>query len=157
MGLLLFPHALHASMLFGPRRVNKGPQAQTRQECKDAGESDGGSSVMSVNRLTTAINRGNHRTPNSTKIFDFVVEYKPGVLNVVADTLSRRNEAESAISALSAPQFSLFNDIRQEINRDDSLSQLRDAIRRGAQAAPWVVVDDLIIFKGRVYVAASSQ
>ena len=61
--------------------------------------------------------------------FDFVVEYKPSAMNVVADALSRRDEEQGEWLALSAPQFSLFDDIRQEINGDSALSQLRDAIR----------------------------
>jgi hypothetical protein len=89
--------------------------------------------------------------------YDFVVEYKPGPLNVVADALSRCNEEEGELGALSGPQFSLFNDIREEINGEVTLSQLRDAIRGGAKSAAWSVVDGLILFKGRVYVAPSSK
>jgi hypothetical protein len=61
--------------------------------------------------------------------YDFVVEYKPEPVNVVADALSRRNEESGELGAISGLQFSLFNDIREEINGDDRLSQLRDAIR----------------------------
>ena len=64
--------------------------------------------------------------------YDFVVEYRPGALNVVADALSRRDEGTAELSALSAPQFSLFDEIRREINGDTELSLLRDAIRGGA-------------------------
>ena len=88
--------------------------------------------------------------------FDFVVEYKSGNLNVVADALSRRDERPCEAMSLSAPQFAIFVDIRQEINADSVLSQLRDAIRGGAKPAAWTVVDCLILFKGRIFVAASS-
>jgi hypothetical protein len=64
--------------------------------------------------------------------YDFVVEYRPGALNVVADALSRLDEGPAELLALSAPQFSLFDDIRREINGDTELSLLRDAIRDGA-------------------------
>jgi hypothetical protein len=40
---------------------------------------------------------------------------------------------------------------------DTALSTLRDSIRGGAKPAPWSVVDELILFKGRVYVAATSS
>jgi hypothetical protein len=42
--------------------------------------------------------------------FDFVVEYKPGASNTVADELSRRSEEESgALAALSAPVVTVFD------------------------------------------------
>jgi hypothetical protein len=88
--------------------------------------------------------------------FDFVVEYKPGAQNVVADALSRRDEGGAELQALSAPQFSLFDDVRQEINGDVELSQLRDAIRGGTKPETWRVVDGLILFKGRVFISAHS-
>jgi hypothetical protein len=104
-------------------------------------------------RLTTI---PQHQWASKLLGFDFVVEYKPGALNVVADALSRRDECPLASSALSAPQFQLFDDLRQEINGDVELSQLRDAIRGGAKATSWSVVDGLIMYNGRVYVSPSS-
>jgi hypothetical protein len=85
-----------------------------------------------------------------------VVEYKPGAMNVVADALSRRDEGAAELAALSAPQFSLFYDLRQEINSDTTLSSLRDEIRGDIKSEQWSVKDGLILFKGRVYVAGSS-
>jgi hypothetical protein len=106
-------------------------------------------------RLTTI---PQHQWASKLLGYDFVVEYKPGPLNVVADALSRCSEEEGELGALSGPQFSLFNDIREEINGEVTLSQLRDAIRGGgAKSAAWSVVDGLILFKGRVYVAPSSK
>jgi hypothetical protein len=105
-------------------------------------------------RLTTI---PQHQWVSKLLGFDFVVEYKPGAQNVVADALSRRDKLSGELLSLSAPQFALFDDIRQEINGDAALSQLRDAIRGGAKGDQWSVVDGLILFKGRVYVAASSS
>jgi hypothetical protein len=85
-----------------------------------------------------------------------VVEYKPGALNVVAGALSRRDEPSAVSLALSAPRFSLFDEIRQEINDDSDLSTLRDAIRGGTKPASWTVVDGLILYNGRVYIGPSS-
>jgi hypothetical protein len=88
-------------------------------------------------RLTTI---PQHQWASKLLGYDFVVEYKPGPLNVVADALSRCSEEEGELGALSGPQFSLFNDIREEINGEVTLSQLRDAIRGGAlnqQLGPW--------------------
>jgi hypothetical protein len=85
-------------------------------------------------RLTTI---PQHQWANKLLGFDFVVEYKPGALNVVADALSHRDECSAEAMALSAPQFALFDDLRQEINGDVELSQLCDGIRGGANTAPW--------------------
>jgi hypothetical protein len=88
--------------------------------------------------------------------YDFVVEYKPGALNVIADALSLRDEEIFELPTLTAPQFALFDDIRQEINGDTALSSLRDAIRGGAKPVAWSMVDGLILFKGRMFVDSSS-
>jgi hypothetical protein len=104
-------------------------------------------------RLTTI---PQHQWVSKLLGFDFVVEYKPGAQNVVADALSRRDEGGAELQALSAPQFSLFDDVRQEINGDVELSQLRDAIRGGTKPETRRVVDGLILFKGRVFISAHS-
>jgi len=79
-------------------------------------------------RLTTI---PQHQWASKLLGFDFVVEYKPGSLNVVADALSRREEHSSELAALSAPRFEVFDQLRQEINGNSNLSALRDAIRGG--------------------------
>jgi hypothetical protein len=104
-------------------------------------------------RLTTI---PQHQWASKLLGFDFVVEYKPGALNVVADALSRRDESSAEAMALSAPHFALFDDLRHEINGNVELSQLRDAIRGGAKAAAWSVVDGLILFISRVYISSAS-
>jgi len=46
--------------------------------------------------------------------YDFRVEYKPGIANVVADALSRHDEeAAAACMLLSAPSFELFDSLRK--------------------------------------------
>jgi hypothetical protein len=66
------------------------------------------------------------------------MEYRPGALNVVVDALSLRGEGTAEMLALSAPQFSVFDDIRREINSDSTLSLLQDTIRGGAKPVPVV-------------------
>lgn len=104
-------------------------------------------------RLTTI---PQHQWASKLLGFDFVVEYKLGVLNVVVDALSCHNEASGDLCALSVPQFQLFDDVCQEINADVALSLLRDAVHGCAKPASWSVVDRLILFKGRVYIVLSS-
>ena len=84
------------------------------------------------------------------------MEYKPGALNVVANALSRRDECLGDAMAILGPQFALFDEVRQEINGDSSLSELRDAIRGGTKSEAWSVVDGLILYNGRVYISSAS-
>jgi hypothetical protein len=92
-------------------------------------------------RLTTI---PQHQWASKQLRYDFVVEYRHGALNVVADALSRRDEGQAELLALSGPQFSLIADIRREINGDSALSLLHDAIRGGVKPTSWSVVDGLI-------------
>lgn len=57
---------------------------------------------------------------------------------------------------ISRPTFAIFDEIRQEINGDADLSQLRDAVRGGAKPPQWSVRDDLLLFKGRIFIASTS-
>jgi hypothetical protein len=41
--------------------------------------------------------------------FDFTIEYRPGRLNIVADALSRRDQTDISVHALSAPTFQFFS------------------------------------------------
>jgi hypothetical protein len=47
--------------------------------------------------------------------FDFTVEYRPGRLNTVADALSRREQDDPKLAALSGPTFALYDDLRAEL------------------------------------------
>lgn len=58
--------------------------------------------------------------------FDFTVEYRPGRLNTVADSLCRREEPH--LAAISMPTFSHYADIHAELEADDNLRQLRDSV-----------------------------
>ena len=58
--------------------------------------------------------------------YDFRVEFKPGVSNIVADALSRRDEENSAVcNALSVPVFSFFDTLRQLPQQDGRAAGVR--------------------------------
>jgi hypothetical protein len=66
-------------------------------------------------------------------MFDFLVEYKPGTTNVVADALSGcDSKVESSPAALFAPELSLFDEIRQEQKSNSELQQLREEVNNGS-------------------------
>jgi hypothetical protein len=47
--------------------------------------------------------------------YDFAVEYRQGKFNVVVDALSRRNEDDMAVQAISSPSFVLYDQLRAEM------------------------------------------
>jgi len=87
--------------------------------------------------------------------FDFTVEYKPGRLNTVADALSRRNQPEQQLSAISSPSFQLLDDIRQEVNNNEELRHLRDTIA-DSRGEPWRTEHGLILKGTRIYIPPQS-
>jgi hypothetical protein len=99
-----------------------------------------------------------HQWASKLLDFDFRVEYKPGVTNVVADALSRHDsETGAELSTLSAPNFILFDTLRQENGQEPKLCQLREDVLVGSCDTDWKMVDNLIMVNGRVYLLATSS
>jgi len=87
--------------------------------------------------------------------FDFSVEYKPGRTNVVADAVSRRDAEMVAVHAISAPSFDLLREFRSAAAADETLRMLRARMDAGELGEQWQVVDGLLTFQRRLFVAAA--
>lgn len=91
--------------------------------------------------------------------FDFVVEYKSGATNTVADALSRRDTEEEpvvALLAVSGNRFDFIGRLRQAQATDPALVAVHEELRAGTRAAPWSVVDGMILYDSRLYIPPSS-
>jgi hypothetical protein len=90
--------------------------------------------------------------------FDFSVEYKPGRANTVADALSRRDAdaADTALLALSAPRFDVLDRLKHANASEPAWVALADEIQSRARTSPWALVDGMVTFNGRLYIAPTS-
>jgi hypothetical protein len=89
--------------------------------------------------------------------FDFRIEYKLGISNVVIDALSHRDTEESAtLLMLSVPRFQLFTNLQHGYGDDTQLRALRDKGAASSRSRKWALVDDLITVTGQVYIASAS-
>ena len=67
---------------------------------------------------------------------------------------SRRDSEEAHLATMTTPAFSLFDDLRRELQESAELTALRDAVC--VRGEPWTVRDGLIIRDGRVFLPALS-
>jgi hypothetical protein len=88
--------------------------------------------------------------------FDFTVEYKSGSTNTVADALSHRDTEEAAVLAISAPCFDFIGRLHHAQTTEPALEAIHDEIRAGTRTAPWIVVDDMITYRGCLYIPPDS-
>lgn len=88
--------------------------------------------------------------------YDFAVEYRPGQQNGAADALSRRDEEQLTVHALSVPEFSLFDDLRTELAAHPLAQELRDQLAAGTAPAGWAEVEGLLLFNGKVFLPDDS-
>lgn len=88
--------------------------------------------------------------------YTFSVEYKAGRFNTVADALSRRDNEEAMLLAISMPQLSLFDDIRNEQQNSPEVQQLISAVHNGNASDQWSVKNGLLLYKHRIFLASNS-
>jgi hypothetical protein len=72
-----------------------------------------------------------HRWISKLMGFDFVVEYKPGSTNTVADALSRRDTDAAEAMALSSPTFDLWNELRLQAGQADDYKRVLLEVQEG--------------------------
>jgi hypothetical protein len=88
--------------------------------------------------------------------YDFIVEYRQGKLNTVADALSQRTE-DMAVHSLLSPTFALYNQLCQECESLLQALQLRSQIQDATAPPGWSKVDGLLIFQGRILLPDESS
>jgi hypothetical protein len=89
--------------------------------------------------------------------YDFIVEYRPGRLNIAADALSRCEEVEVVAHSISSPTFELFDTLRMESASDPQVAEKRAQITAGTAPAGWTVNDGFLLFKGKLFVPDASS
>jgi hypothetical protein len=77
--------------------------------------------------------------------FDFIVEYRAGRFNTVADALSRRQTTDDMIATLSSPTFHLYEELRQECTSNQDCQRICTQIKDGTLTEPWRMVDGLFL------------
>jgi hypothetical protein len=84
--------------------------------------------------------------------FNFSVEYRSGAMNLIADALSRRDNEEGEVLAISAPRFDFIERLRHAQATDPALVAIHDEVREGTHTTPWALVDGMVAFEGRLYI-----
>lgn len=91
--------------------------------------------------------------------FDFLVEYKRGTKNTVADALSRRDEKKEVPGenhAISKPLPNWVEAIKEKIQFKTSLQQLLQRVKDGEAIGPWRLQDGVLFFKENIYLEEDS-
>lgn len=83
--------------------------------------------------------------------YDFTVHYWASYLNKVADALSRTAPEDPSLNAISYPRCTLLDTILEELTRSAELLDLCDKVKLGELSSDWQVQDELLFFKGRIY------
>ncbi|GKE65366.1 hypothetical protein Tco_1519527 [Tanacetum coccineum] len=90
--------------------------------------------------------------------YDFVVEYKKGTENVVADSLSRMHEETTGGSlrgiTLQIPGW--LDVIKEEQSTSSNVQRIIRLIHSDEAGGPWNFQDGILYFKGRIYLDKDS-
>jgi hypothetical protein len=90
--------------------------------------------------------------------FDITVEYHPGHLHMVVDTLSRRDTdiipATTTTASIYGPSFPVYTDLAQEVAPDLACTCLRAQLPKQARE-PWREHDGLLLHGSRVFLPST--
>jgi hypothetical protein len=92
--------------------------------------------------------------------YDFIVEYKKGAENRVADALSRKEgwEDELSLSLLSIPTVGWIEDLKQQYVEDVELQQLLDKwLKHELDTRRYSFRDGLLLYKHKILLGKSPQ
>ena len=87
--------------------------------------------------------------------YDFQVEYHKGVENVVADTLSRKEE-KVELAAISTPFPRWLDTIKEKVLTNWKLQRLVKLVQEGEAVGPWEFKEGVLFFKSRIYLNLDS-
>jgi hypothetical protein len=85
------------------------------------------------------------------------VEFKPGHLNAAADALSRCHEDTMMLHTLSLPEFELYDQFHREAASLPKIIAKHTEIQEGTAGPDWTIIDDIVLFKGRIFLPSSSN
>ena len=89
--------------------------------------------------------------------FDFVVEYNLGRSNLVADALSFVHHGVIELGSLLSSNGINWALLQEEVNKDSTLTRIRDAVLKGEPVPLGFSIDhDRLFYKGRYVLARSS-
>jgi hypothetical protein len=63
----------------------------------------------------------------------------------------------ASVLLLSTPAFQFFDDFRKETASHPDVIKIKQQIEQGTALPIWSVVDDLVLYKGRIFVSSSSE
>jgi hypothetical protein len=89
--------------------------------------------------------------------YQFTVEFKPGHQNAAVDALSRRDEEQVSVHALSLPTFDIVDQFCQESMILQEIITMKAQIETGTTGKAWAVVEGIVVHDGRIFMPASSK